>query len=218
MGGKYQPAEEYLIQTEPAVRNLFGNLEQYDAILRKIKFPIFTPSHTSRVAADAAFKKWQRGNRAAYKRAVGRQREYLGYRFSIGTLCGSILQIADMGIRIYSKNRTVPSEFSLIIKPGLSRYCIGRRVREVPIGLIIYAARNQYAHWDEKERLKEVNECVFNTLATKHGMKGAEGIKDPAFDLNNKKILIYATNVFSMLGWWNGYDRYIADMKALLTL
>jgi hypothetical protein len=215
--GKYQLAAEYFRETEPAVRNLFKNLEQYDAILKKINFPVFISPHTSEEASEGAFKKWQRKNRAAYKRAVERQREYLGYRFSIGTLCGSILQIAYMGISLYSRNRTAPSEVLSVIRPKAVPFYIGRRVREVPIGLIIYAARNQYAHWDEEHLRDPVNEWVFNTLATKHGIKGAKEIKDPAFDLSNKRILIYSANVFSILGWWDGYDTYIADMKDLLT-
>lgn len=141
----------------------------------------------------------------------------MGYQFSIGTLCGSILQIAHVGIRYYSKNKAVPPDFSSIIEPGskVACFCIGRRVREVPIGLIIYAARNQYAHWDEERLKNQVNECIFNALATNHGMKGAEKIKDPCFDLSNRTIPIYSANVLSILGW-NSYDPYIADMKNLL--
>jgi len=214
-----QSAAQYLTETEPAVKNLFEGLEQYYAILKEIKWPVFIAPHTSGEASETAFKKWQRKNRAAYKRASEKQRKYLGYRISIGTLCGSILQIANMGISLYSKNKALPPEFSSIIKPGtrVARFCIGRRVREVPIGLIIYAARNQYAHWDEKNLKNQVNKWVFNTLATKHGIKGMEKIKDPAFDLNNKMIQIYSANVLSILGW-DSYDRYMADMKNLLTL
>ena len=215
----FQSAGEYLKQTEPAVRNLFGSLEEYHAIGEKIKWPGFISPYTSEAPSEAAFKKWQRRNREAYKRAAARLRKYLGYRFSIGTLYGSILQIANMGISLYSRNKAVPPEFLSIIKPGskVARFCIGRRVREVPIGLIIYAARNQYAHWDEPHLKNEVNEWVFNSLATKHGMDGAEKFKDPNFDLNNKTILIYSSNVFSILVW-NGYDNYIEDMKDLLIL
>jgi len=219
MKRKLQTAVEYIKQTEPAVKNLFENLEQYYGILKKVKFPVFVSLNTSVETSDVAFKKWQRKNRAAYKRAMERQRKYLGYRTSIGTLCGAILQIAYTGIRLFSTNRTVPSELSSIIKPGskLARFCTGRRVREVPIGLIIYAGRNQYAHWEEEKMKNEVNEWVFNTLAIEHGIKSAEKFKDPAFDLNNKSILIYSSNVLSIIGW-DSYDPYLADMKNLLSL
>jgi hypothetical protein len=136
MKGKLQSSTEYLKETEPAVKNLFENLEQYYAILNKIKWPIFVAPHTSEEASEAAFKKWQRENRAAYKRAGEKQRKYLGYRFSIGTICGSILQIAYMGISLYSGNKAVPPELSSIIEPGskAARFCIGKAVNEVPVG------------------------------------------------------------------------------------
>lgn len=219
MSGGLQSAAEYLSETESAIRNLFKVLEQYNAILRKIKWPGFIILNTSKKASEAAFKKWQRKNNAAYKRALERQRRYLGYRISISTLCGAILQIAHTGIRLYSINKVVPSELLSIIKHGskLACFCTGRRVREVPIGLIIYAGRNQYAHLDEEKMKNQVNEWVFNTLATEHGIKSAEKFKDPAFDLNNKRILIYSSNVLSILGW-DSYDLYLADMKNLLSL
>jgi len=217
MREKLQSVEQYLMETEPAIRNLFENLKPYYAILKKIKWPAFGSLNTSEEACEAGFKKWQRKNRATYKRASERLREYLGYRISIGTLCGSILQIAYMGIVLFSKNRVVPPEFSSVIKAGSkdARFCIGRRAREVPIGLIIYAGRNQYNHMDERN-LKLLNTFIFDILATNHGIKRAQKIKDPAFDLCNKTIEIYSANVLSILGW-DSYDGYIADMKGLLT-
>jgi hypothetical protein len=42
-----QSAAQYLKETEPAVRNLFGSLKQYHAIGEKIKWPVFVSPHTS---------------------------------------------------------------------------------------------------------------------------------------------------------------------------
>ena len=212
-----QPAAQYLKETEPAVKNLFEKLEEYDTIRKKIRLPVCIAPYTSEEASETTFEKWQRKNRADSKRASERLRKYFGYQFSINTLNGSILQIAYMGIRLYSKNEAVPPEFSTIIRAGsnVARFCVGRRVREVPIGLIIYAARNQYNHWDEEHLRDPVNEWVFNILSTKHGIKDAEEIKEPAFDLNNKMIQIYSSNVVFVLGW-DSYDAYLADMKSLL--
>jgi hypothetical protein len=119
-----------------------------------------------------------------------------------------------MGITLYSRNKAVPREFSSIIKPAskVARFCIGRRVRDVPIGLIIYAGRNQYCHADE-EKLKPINASIFNLLA--HGIKGAQEVKDPAFDLENKNITIYSDNILSILEW-NNFEAYITDMEILL--
>jgi hypothetical protein len=62
----------------------------------------------------------------------------------------------------------------------------------------------------------QINEWVFDMLASKCNPKSVGKFKDPAFDLNNRRILIYSSNVLSILGW-NSYDPYIADMKDLLT-
>ena len=212
-----QSAAQYLTETEPAVKNLFENLEEYDSIHKIIMFPVCIAPYALVEQSGAAFKKWQKKNRGAYKQASERLRKYFGYRFSINTLYGSILQIAYMGIGLYSKNKAVPSEFSSIIKPGnkVARFCIGRPVRDVPIGLIIYAGRNQYNHWDEECIRNPVNELVFNILATKHGIRGAEKIREPAFDLKNKMIQIYSSNIVFILGW-DSYDAYLVDMKNLL--
>lgn len=179
--------------------------------------PICIAPYTLVEESGVAFKKWQRNNRAASKQASQRLRKYFRCRFSICTLYGSILHIAYMGIRLYSKNKAVPSEFSSIIKPGTNAvpFCIGRPVRDIPIGLIIYAGRNQYNHWDEECLKDPVNKWVFNILATKRGIRGAEKIREPAFDLSNKMIQIYSSNVAFILGWDN-YDKYLADMKNLL--
>lgn len=217
MKGKLQSAMEYLKQTEPAVKNLFEDLEEYDSIRKKIMFPVCIAPYALVEESGPAFKKWQRENKAAWKQASERLHKYLGYQISINTLYGSIFQIAFVGICLYSKNRVVPSELSSIVGPGTKavRFCIGRPVRGVPIGLIIYAGRNQYNHWEEKS-LREVNARIFDILATNHGIKDAAGIREPAFALNNERVLIYSSNLAFILGW-KSYDPYYTDMKNLLT-
>lgn len=215
--GKLQTAEKYLEETESAVKKLLEGLRRYSAILKKIKFPVFIAPYTSdQRAAVIAFKDWQGKNKKIIKQAKQKESKYFGYQFSKETLCGSVLQIAHAGINLYSKKQTVPSEFSRHIKAGtrVAKFCIGRRLRGVPIGLIIYAGRNQYNHMDEKT-LKEPNRYIFDLLAVNHGMKGAENIKDPAFDLENSLIYICAANVLFILGW-DSYDAYFEDMKKLL--
>ena len=214
---KLQSAEEYIRETEPAVKDLFESLERYSVIRKKIKWPTFSALNMTEAEAEEAFKRWEKKNRSTIKRALEGQRKYFGYQVSIATLCGSILQIAYMGINLFSKNRAVPPEFVSNIKMGtkVAKFCVGRIIRGVPIGLIIYAGRNQYNHMDDDSPLREPNEFIFNTLATNHGIKGAEKVRDPAFDLKNEAIAIYSSNIIYILGWDN-YIAYISDMKDLL--
>lgn len=210
-----QSSRGNLRETEPAVKNLFGILQQYNSILKGIKPPICVAPYASEEAFDPTYKKRQKKNLATSKRASERLHQYLGYRFSIDTLCSSILQIAYMGINLYSKNKAVPSDFSSVITPKVVHFCVGRRVRGVPIGLIIYAGRNQYNHWDEGQMRNPINQVVFDTLATNHGIEGIKQKKEPAFDLKNEMIKIYSRNIVFILEW-NSYERYLEDMKDLL--
>ena len=215
--GKLQSWAQYLKETESAVRILFDGRHQYLNLLNDIKPSVFIAPHSSEEGFCVEFKDWQERNKKAIRRALRKEREYLGYQFSLATLCGSILQIAHMGIALFSKNKSVPPELSSHIKKGSkpARFCIGERIRGVPIGLVIYAGRNQYNHLGEPS-LRSPNQQIFDILSTNHCIKGAKGIKDPAFDLRNKTVFSYASNIMSILGW-DSYETYITCMKNLLS-
>jgi hypothetical protein len=144
------------------------------------------------------------------------QRKFFAEKHALATLCGSILQIASMAIRLYSKNKMVPPEFAACIgtNENAIRHCIGRRVRDVPIGLLIYAGRNQYNHLEDG-KLREPNSTIFEMMATKHNY--GSGIRDPAFDLRGDVNWNLPSNVTSILGW-RAYESYVADMSQLLTI
>lgn len=144
-------------------------------------------------------------------------RECFGYSFSQATLCGSILQIAFMGIRLFSKNAEIPDSCSQIVEPQQKKaipFCIGREIHQLPIGVIIYASRNQYNHLDD-EQPHRITQSVFHALAYAHCN---DPFLDLAFDLGNSLIdarVIARTVVTSLLGW-NYYKDYHEDMKKLL--
>jgi hypothetical protein len=72
--------------------------------------------------------------------------------------------------------------FADIIASGsrITRFCIGRRVGNVPIGLIVYAGHNQYNHVNDI-RLRETAASVFDRISRGHGFDDV--ICGPAFDL-----------------------------------
>ncbi len=130
----------------------------------------------------------------------------------MGTICGSILQIAFMAILHFSTNTEVPEKLKREIKGSKpAKFCIGSEVRGVPKGLIIYAGRNQYNHMDDKT-FSQSTTYVFDKLSN---VDSTKKIKDPAFDLTQPKIVNYASNVIALLGW-NDYANYITDMFDLL--
>jgi len=210
-----QSAKGYLSRTESAVRRLFDGIESYISILNAITGVTFVTSEPHSPAQDAEYAAWKVANARKLAAAKAAEREYLAESFALNTLCGAVLQVAGKAIEIYGQNKEIPEDLRQMIKPGLSRFCVGRLVRTVPIGLIIYAARNQHTHFND-EALREPSASIFKLLATKHGYGGSQEIVDPAFDLNNHSLLSFASNVTSLIGW-RSYDNYLSDMSALMS-
>lgn len=200
---------KYFSDTEHATISMFENLNFYLDLLSKIDHPIFISNRSNKKENDEELNKWIKQNRDKILVSLEKGKEYFGYSISKSTICGSILQIAFMGILQFSTNTTVPNKWKAILKEGNKavRFCIGRKVREVPIGLIIYAGRNQYNHMDEKKYYKTTT-CVFNSLSN---INLKNDIKDPAFDLDQPKITNYSSNILAILGW-NNYENYVIDM------
>lgn len=204
-----EPYRKYFFDTEHATISMFENLNYYLDLLSKIDHPVFISDSSNKKENDEELNKWLKQNRAKILVSLEKEKEYFGYSISKGAICGSILQIAFMGILQFSTNTTIPYELESILKEGNKavKFCIGRKVREVPIGLIIYAGRNQYNHMDKKIYNKTTT-YVFNSLSN---ISLKNDIKDPAFDLNQPKISNYSSNILAILGWDN-YENYIIDM------
>jgi hypothetical protein len=141
-------------------------------------------------------------------------RKYFDLNFSENTFCGSILQVASIGIDYFSRNNNIPDSFEDVIRQNsekVKRFCIGKELYGIPIGLIIYAGRNQYSHWNERDPY-EINKKVFEklTLAFSKNM-----FSDLAFDLLNPGITIYSKEILLIALKWYNYDIYYKEMKEL---
>lgn len=185
--------EEYLQKTETAAQILFEGIEKYVSIIGSIPL--------SDVGTTA---KWREA-----------QRHFIYESFAMATLCGAVLQLAYMAIKQYSNNSSVPDRFNALIKKGASaqKFCIGREKHSVPIGLIIYAGRNQAAHYDDSN-LSEINRSIFEGLCARTSRTGKE-YRDPTLDLNNGITINFAGNITYILDW-RDYDAYQLDMRNLL--
>ena len=79
-------------------------------------------------------------------------------------------------------------------------HCVGREIIGIPIGLIIFAARNQYNHQDEPaDRLQYYNRIIFEELHRSIGKIG--GTTGLSFDLFSVRPAMYAYSVVMLLGW-----------------
>lgn len=206
-------AQQYLKQTDQAAKQLFKALHYYHRMLKGAVAPAFISSTSDDDERGREFQCWHRKNKKRIQIALRKQRKYFGQTISQGAICGSILQIAFMGIKLFSKQETLPVICKGILKNSDAQvaFCVGREVKGLPIGLIIYAARIQYNHMDEDLNNK-VAQAVFDVITT-HGTGGK--YRDPAFDLNNAVLENYSHNIVSLLGW-KTYDAYLKDMKDMI--
>jgi hypothetical protein len=140
--------------------------------------------------------------------------KYFDLKFSEATFAGGILQTAYMGIRLYSRNDTIPKSCMNLIPPSNKSaipFCIGRDRHGIPVGLIVYAARNQFGHWDDDEPHR-ITKNVFEALS--HAFF-ADAWHDLSFALSNPTIDIYASEVLLVALGWTTYDEYLADIKSM---
>ena len=147
-------------------------------------------------------------------------------------IAGSILQLAFIGIKQHGfpspkSPETLEFERGMndiiaeLPKPRVKQLslpeelCVGRLVGNLPLGIVVYAGRNQYNHTSE-ERLSTINEVVFNHL---HELEPNPG-NGLSFDLSDDKhFRSYA--VLWALGWTDtssglGYPTYKRDMSNAL--
>ncbi len=209
-----QTIDEYLNRTESAVKRLFDGIDDYISILETAVGVTFVTSEPYGPEQDAEYAEWKTKNAKRLLAAREAEQKYLAESFALDTLCGSVLQVAAKAIEIYGQSKPIPQVFEGIIQPKLSKFCIGRNVRTVPLGLIIYAARNQHTHFNDG-KLREPSDSVFKRLATEHGYGGQQQFSDPAFDIANPRLVSLASNVTGLIEW-RSYESYVADMRALL--
>jgi hypothetical protein len=147
---------------------------------------------------------------------LANHRAFFAETFALSTLCGAVLQVAAKAIEVYSANTAIPGSVAHIVKTGNKTarpFCIGRQINGVPMGLIVFAGRNQHTHYNEA-KLHPVNVAVFREISLFETTSTGHELRDPAFDLRNPKLVSFAANVTALLGW-RSYDQYIADMRAL---
>lgn len=207
-------AEDYLERTESAVRILFKAVDGYLEPLRAGIKPIFVSGLPAGPEQDAEYSSWRIENADALEEAKAARLAFRAETFALDTICGAILQIAEKGLEIYSQNTQVLDTWNAKIPPSLARFCVGREVRSTPLGLIVYAARNQHTHFNDPQ-LRKASASVFTNLASAHGCSSSA--LDPAFDLDNPSLTSYASNVTALIEW-RSFEKYQDDMCSMLGL
>ena len=209
-----QSFTEYAAKTESAMRLLFDGVASYARLIPDFKPSIFVSSETDSPAFETAYSDWRLKNASALAATTESARKYLAESFALDTLCGAIFQVASKAIEVYSNSNHVPKKWTNSVGQNTKKYCRGRHIRSVPLGLVIYAARNQHAHYNDGS-LHPLSSVVFERLATEHDYPKSELRRDPAFDLSNPKIDSCAHTVMTLVGWTR-YEDYALDLTTLV--
>ncbi len=209
-----EDSRTFMESTRPAAEGLFQLLHQYG--WQKMRAFVALTKSKTRGELDA--------NNAEFgSNDIARE-----------VIAGSILQIAYVAIAKYaSPGAKSPnavhfeSEVNRLIRENPQRvrrsdnfelpsqFCVGRDIGDLPLGMIIYAGRNQYNHFYEGKRLTVVNEVVFNHLHALHPILST-GL---SFDLRPNQLFSYS--ILAALGWLDsssepGYATYERDMCDVL--
>lgn len=220
---------EYLSQTEHAVKGMFDLLSYYEGLFKdSVKA---TPSMVFRhsgneVELSGKHQEWlsQPSIQEAHNSSDALWNKHSATLFSKHVISGSILQIAHKAIELLSSDRKLKPEYEFLFqgvkdekRSKYFKFLIGREVKGVPIGLIIYAGRNQYSHFDEETLKDIVNVRVFDRLASEDGSDIADknGFKDPSFDLKYNKVIARSSVILSVMGW-KDYSSYHTDIIKLI--
>lgn len=214
-----QAAADYLDRTSSAVKHLFAGIESYIALLRPTTELTFISGEFPGPERDAQFHRWLTENANALEHAKTAYAHFAAESFALSTLCGAVLQAAEKALDLYSSNPAIPIDLppwiKAKLKPNRARYCVGRPVRGVPLGLIVYAGRNQHAHHEELPN--EPGLSVFEHLAAYPYPPDKSPLRTPDFNVRGAAHSSYAGNITSLIGW-RSYEAYIDDMHGMLQL
>lgn len=214
-----QNVDQYLSKTRSAATKLFEGVDSYLAMLRD-HHTTFVASYSSDEDFQRQLDAWYKQNESKIQAELQAQKQYIEESFAQATLCGALLQLAAKAVECYSKNTQVPQDWEYLIKPNSkpASFCIGRPVRGVPLGLVIYAGRNQHTHFDD-QNLREPNLEVFRRLAADHRFDqgSKERFLDPAFQLGTARNISFANNITALMGW-RSLEAYERDMRELLEI
>lgn len=220
--GRVADAAGYLSETKVAAEALFDILRTYRKEKVRALVDLFNSPGSSMAEARTKISTVE------------------AHRFARETIAGSILQMAyhaiDRYVVVTAKPESVvefeqqindcaahplPGKSTRLKKPFTypANFCTGRQIGGMPIGLIIFAGRNQYNHAHEK-RLQPRTELVFNYLHMLHP-ELPSGLSFNIYDGWG----YYAYSIICALGWVDAeedgikltaYQRYIRDMNEIL--
>jgi hypothetical protein len=201
---------QYLEKTRSGVGYLFDAIESYRDILTVTNNAAFEGVFCSEIEFREARELWRKENAEQIKSSLMAQRQYIAEMFSISV----IIAIAEKCIELYSKNEILAKELRFPLHPKKAKYCVGREINGIPLGLVLHAARNQHFHYESEKNHSPVPE-VFEALSRRTAISTNDTYQDPAFQIDSDTKGIMAANVLVLIGWRNAKD-YFDEMASIL--
>lgn len=203
---------EFLHQTRRATIAFFDGIQAYKALIWN---PEVVPPVVWGPDFDRQMAEWFEENKEAVNRDLVQQRTYVEEYFALATLCGAVLHLAHHAIARFSDNieSSAPAICQRITNSRIKKYCIGRIVRGVPLGLVVYTGRNQHAHIGED--LRSPNLEILEQLVEGSGEGGGSPwIHGSEFEYSSGNPESMAPDILELLQWESVKD-YERDMIAL---
>ncbi len=221
--------EQYLQQTRHAIEQLFKNLDFYELLYRdlldahkKTKSFIFGDyiSDSNHPEYENEIKRWSSENEVGRREFSIALTRLEGASVSSNAIAGAILQITFMGIKIFSQNSSVPQGFEelynkpkLKSKNSIKQFGVGKIVMgRIPMGLTIYAVRNQYNHLDSHGKgYHDLTQYILDLMNSyRRDDLAFDNIPEPFSEQHEM-----ARKLLAILGWKN-YEDYKKDMLEAL--
>ena len=199
-------AQDYLDDTESAVRHLFEGLNVYDSMR--------LPSILQYLDKKGMVKMTKAENEAFLRS----YEKFFDLEFARATLAGSVLQVAFNCLKQHSPgpdDESICSKFGVRNGTTAEKLCLGREVHGIPIGLLIYAGRVQYNHWEDGQPSSVVAQAVFRELIMAYY---GDTSFDMAYELEYPVPRPIAHYIVRLELNWRTYDDYITDIRFLLKL
>jgi hypothetical protein len=197
-------AIDYLETTEPAIKHFFDGLNGYDAM---------KPPSIAQYLDKSGLVRMSKSESEIFGQ---KYEDFFALEYARAILAGSILQVANTAIKMYSPGGQVTEQCrSLGISENspLANMCVGREVHNIPIGLLIYAGRIQYNHWEEGEPNNIVAKNVFRHLISVYYDNMAF---DLAYELNYPQTRPVSHYIVRLELNWKSFDYYSKDMRSIL--
>jgi len=196
----------FLTKTEPAVRHMFLALQAYRDLTPR-------PSLVQFKHEDGGVP-LKRDQATDFLKA---ESDAMELDVAKATLSGAIFQVAYSSIKLYSTNKKDSSSCRQLDIPikRKTKFCVGRVIHGLPLGLLVYAARVQYNHWEDGGALNPTARGVFDHLAE---VRSNDVWNDLVYELDWPARRLVSHHILQLELEWDTYDKYISDMREVFSL